>query len=92
MKGAAAPRIQISLGHNAKPELQPIRNGSHTKRRTSMKIKVANNVAIFVLFFGVAFLEELQTGNWLKALFWLAIGFVFLAADNPEVRADRRMT
>ena len=37
---------------------------------------------MFVLFFGVATLEALQTANWLKAAFWLAIGIVFLAADN----------
>lgn len=37
---------------------------------------------IFLLFFGVAVLESFQTRNWIKAGFWLAIGFVFLLADN----------
>jgi hypothetical protein len=31
---------------------------------------------------GVAALEAFQTRNWLKAAFWLAIGFAFLLADN----------
>jgi hypothetical protein len=45
-------------------------------------LKLSTNVAIFLLFFGVALLEALQAGNWLKAVFWLAIGLVFLVADN----------
>ena len=46
------------------------------------KIKLGTNFAIFLLFFGVAALEAIQTQNWLKAAFWLAIGIVFLAADS----------
>ena len=41
---------------------------------------------IFLLFFGVATLETFQTRNWLKAAFWLAIGIVFLVADNLRLR------
>ena len=37
---------------------------------------------IFLLFFGVAVLESLQTRNWAKSALWLAIGVVFLFADN----------
>jgi uncharacterized membrane protein len=44
------------------------------------------NVTIFLLFFGVATLEAFQTRNWLKALFWVAIGVVFLLADNLKNR------
>lgn len=46
------------------------------------RITLGTNFAVFVLFFGVATLEAFQTRNWLKALFWLAIGIVFLVADN----------
>lgn len=46
------------------------------------RLRLGTNFAIFVLFFGVATLEEFQTRNWLKAAFWLAIGLVFLVADN----------
>jgi hypothetical protein len=45
-------------------------------------IRLGTNFAVFVLFFGVAALEAFQTRNWLKVLFWLAIGIVFLVADN----------
>ena len=36
---------------------------------------------VFLLFFGVAVLESLETRNWIKAMFWLAIGTAFLIAD-----------
>lgn len=45
-------------------------------------IKLGANFAVFLLFFGVAALEAFQTRNWIKAAFWLAIGVVFLVADN----------
>lgn len=46
------------------------------------RIKLGANFTVFLLFFGVAALEAFQTQNWLKAAFWLAIGVVFLVADN----------
>ena len=46
------------------------------------RIKLGANFAVFLLFFGVAALEALQTRNWVKAALWLAIGSVFLVADN----------
>jgi uncharacterized membrane protein len=52
-------------------------------------IKLGTNVAVFVLFFGVATLEAFQTRNWLKATFWVAIGIVFLLADTVRGRRLR---
>ncbi|MEK6741690.1 MAG: hypothetical protein AABX68_00700 [Nanoarchaeota archaeon] len=46
------------------------------------KIKLGTNFAIFILFFGVAVIEAIQTKNWLKVVFWFAISLVFLFADN----------
>jgi hypothetical protein len=46
------------------------------------RIKLGVNFTVFLLFFGVAALEAFQTRNWMKAAFWLAIGIVFLVADN----------
>ena len=48
-------------------------------------VKSGADFTVFLLFFGVATLEAFQTHNWLKALFWLAIGFVFLSGRvlNP---------
>jgi hypothetical protein len=51
------------------------------------KIKFGTNFAIFLLFFGVAALEAFQTRNWLKDGFWLAIGIMFLLADNIRLLA-----
>lgn len=52
-----------------------------------MKLKFDTNSTIFLLFFGVSLLEALQSGNWLKSVFWLAIGLVFLLADTFKKRA-----
>jgi hypothetical protein len=49
-------------------------------------LRLGTNVTVFLLFFGVSVLEAWQTRNWLKALFWLAIGVVFLLADNLKRR------
>jgi hypothetical protein len=46
------------------------------------RINLTANFTVFLLFFGVATVEAFQTRNWLKAVFWVAIGLVFLAADN----------
>lgn len=48
------------------------------------KIRLSTNFTVFLLFFGVAALEAFQTANWAKAAFWVAIGIVFLVADNME--------
>jgi hypothetical protein len=48
------------------------------------KLKLGTNFTVFVLFFGVGALEAFQTRNWLKAAFWIAIGLVFLFADNLQ--------
>jgi hypothetical protein len=52
-------------------------------------IKLSTNFAVFLLFFGVAVLESFQTQNWIKAAFWLAIGTVFLVADNLKYLLER---
>jgi len=43
--------------------------------------KLGTNFAIFVLFFGVAVIQAIQTQNWIMVAFWVAIGLVFLWAD-----------
>jgi hypothetical protein len=52
------------------------------------KIRLGTNFTVFLLFFGVAALEAFQTHNWLKAVFWLAIGIVFLLADNFKKKSE----
>lgn len=53
-------------------------------------IKPSTNVAVFLLFFGVAALEAFQTANWPKAAFWVAIGIVFLLADNLKKNVEEK--
>ena len=44
-------------------------------------LRIGSNVAVFVLFFGVALLDALRSGDWVRAAFWVAIGLVFLRGD-----------
>ena len=46
------------------------------------RMRFGTNFVVFLLFFGVAAVEAIQTQNWLKAVFWALIGIAFLAADN----------
>ena len=41
-----------------------------------------SNFAVFLLFFGIALLDALRGGNWLRIAFWLVIGSVFLWMDR----------
>jgi len=43
------------------------------------------NFTIFILFFGIALLDAIRGGHWLRILFWLAIGAVFLVADRRRL-------
>jgi hypothetical protein len=47
-------------------------------------IRLGSNFTVFVLFFGIATLEAFQSRNWAKAALWVAIGLVFLIADNRK--------
>jgi hypothetical protein len=49
--------------------------------RNATYLKLGSGFTVFLLFFGVAILEAFQTHNWLKAVFWLAIGFIFLSME-----------
>jgi hypothetical protein len=46
-------------------------------------MKKANftNIAVFILFFGIALIEAIKKGNWLEALLFLALGIISLIAD-----------
>lgn len=39
------------------------------------------NLAVFVIFFGIALIEAIQKSNWLEAGLFLALGFLSLWAD-----------
>lgn len=39
------------------------------------------NIAVFIIFFGIALIEAFQKQNWLEALLFLALGAMSLLAD-----------
>jgi hypothetical protein len=46
-----------------------------------MSLEFGTNVTVFLLFFGIALLDAIQSHDWLRAAparFWFAIGLVFL--------------
>jgi hypothetical protein len=45
------------------------------------KRKVSNNT-IALLFFGLAFLDVVYTGSWIKAVFWILFGVFLLMEDR----------
>lgn len=45
-------------------------------------MKLGVNVAVFVLFFGLALYEALQAGNWLFTGVFAILGIISLFADN----------
>jgi uncharacterized membrane protein YhaH (DUF805 family) len=47
-------------------------------------LKFGTNFAIFVLFFGVATFDAIQTQNWLRVAFWVVIGLFFFWADMKK--------
>jgi hypothetical protein len=44
------------------------------------KIKFAN-FAVFIIFFGVAFVEAIQENNWLEASLFMLLGVISFRAD-----------
>ena len=52
------------------------------------KLRVGENVTVFIVFFGLALLESLQHGRWLVAALWLAFAAFFLRADNLRSNTD----
>ena len=43
-------------------------------------------LTIFLIFFGIATLDALSNGHWLRIAFWVAMGAAFLAFDWWESR------
>jgi len=80
----AAAGVFFYQGFIKKNTQQKIYSADARQEANMSGIKLGTNFAVFLLFFGVAALEALQTHNWIKAAFWAAIGVVFLVADNSR--------
>jgi hypothetical protein len=46
------------------------------------KIRLGQGFTVFILFFGIALLDAVHTFDWLRIVFWLGTGLVFIIADN----------
>jgi hypothetical protein len=46
---------------------------------------VRTNLTIFLLFFGIALLDAIRGGHWLRVAFWLAVGALFYVADRRQL-------
>lgn len=46
-----------------------------------MKTLKFTNIAVFIIFFGIALIEAIQKQNWLEAILFLALGVISLWAD-----------
>jgi len=47
-----------------------------------MNIRLGQGFVVFILFFGIALLDAIHHFDWLKTLFWLGTGLIFIIADN----------
>lgn len=47
-------------------------------------LNLGTNFAVFIIFFGIALIEALQKQNWLEAVLFVALGILFLRADNQK--------
>jgi hypothetical protein len=46
------------------------------------KIRLGQGFTVFILFFGIALLDAIHTFDWVRIVFWLGTGLVFIIADN----------
>jgi hypothetical protein len=44
-------------------------------------MRLGQNAAIFLLFFGIAMLDAIRSSDWLRAGLWFALGLAFLWGD-----------
>ncbi len=56
-----------------------------SRQPTRLRHMMRTNLTIFVLFFGIALLDAIRGGNWLRIIFWLVIGALFFLADRREM-------
>ena len=42
---------------------------------------LGTNVAVFLVFFGIALVQALEEGHWAIVVFWVLVGAFFLRAD-----------
>jgi hypothetical protein len=53
------------------------------------KIRLGQGFVVFILFFSIALLDAIHSFDWLRVIFWLGTGLVFIIADNFK-RTERK--
>jgi len=48
------------------------------------KIKMGAGFVVFLIFFGVAFLEAFRSKNWVVVGFWILMALLFLLLDSGK--------
>ena len=52
------------------------------KIKNLKEIKLGSGITVFLLFFGIAFIEAIRTKDWLSVAYWFGIALLFLLLDN----------
>lgn len=53
-----------------------------------MKNPKFTNVAVFIIFFGIALIEAFQKQNWLEAGLFLVLGVILLWTDTKKLEIN----
>lgn len=77
-------RVRRNAGPLCLISARPLFYTNEIRSYTDRIMKLGTDFAIFVLFFGIAALDAVQTQNWLRVLFWAVIAAVFLWADTKK--------
>jgi hypothetical protein len=65
-------------------QLFPNSSKKEKSKIKTMKNKRFVNIAIFVLFFGIALIEAIQKQNWLLSALFVSLGIMSLIADRRD--------
>ena len=52
------------------------------KIKNLKEIKLGTGMIVFILFFGIAFLEAFRTQDWKAVAYWFGIASLFLFMDD----------
>jgi hypothetical protein len=52
------------------------------KIKNLKEIRLRSGMVVFLLFFGIAFIEAFRTRNWIAVAYWVGIASLFLLLDN----------
>jgi hypothetical protein len=48
------------------------------------RIQIGQGFIVFIIFFGIAVLDAIRSFDWLRTIFWIGVGSLFILADNMK--------